>query len=124
MMMWGILVHTGTLGDSAFFDGATWLSGLVRMSAFFIVSGFLSYMLVERYGARTTVIKRILSVGVPFITCLVLLNPVTNYLIYCYHNPSIPLLEYLRTGGTEKAKGPMVWSLHLWFLLCCCFSAC
>lgn len=118
LMFWGILVHTSTLDpDNGVFRSFAIVSGLVRMEAFFVISGFLAYMLLKKYGAKVTVKKRLLAIGIPFVTALVLLNPLTNHLIYNYHNSPISFADYLAGKGTDGADGPMNWHLHLWFLL-------
>jgi glucan biosynthesis protein C len=117
LMFWGILVHTSTVAPSKFFRGCAEVSGLVRMEAFFIISGFLAYMLLQKYGGAKTVKKRLVAIGVPFVAALVLLNPVTNYLVFQYHNHSLPFADYLAGKGTEGGEGPMNWHLHLWFLV-------
>lgn len=118
LMFWGILVHSSTLdpGNKLFRSFAV-VSGLVRMEAFFVISGFLAYMLLKKYGAAATIRRRVLAIGVPFVTALLLLNPVTNHLIYNFHNGPIPLSDYLQGKGSPDAAGPMNWHLHLWFLL-------
>lgn len=117
LMFWGILVHASTVEHSKIFRTIAEISGLVRMEAFFIISGFLAYMLLKKYGAKVTVKKRLLAIGLPFVTALLLLNPATDYLIYCYHNPPIPFMDYLAGKGIAGAEGPMNWHLHLWFLV-------
>lgn len=117
LMFWGILVHASTVEHSKIFRTIAEISGLVRMEAFFIISGFLAYMLLQKYGAKVTVKKRLLAIGLPFVTALVLLNPATNYLVYCYHNPPVPFMDYLAGKGIAHPQGPMNWHLHLWFLL-------
>ncbi|QJE97070.1 acyltransferase family protein [Luteolibacter luteus] len=116
LMFWGILVHASTVENSPVFRAIAEVSGLVRMEAFFVISGFLAYMLLKKYGAKVTVKKRLLAIGLPFVTALVLLNPATNYIVYCYHNTPIPFMDYLAGKGSSHPKGPMNWHLHLWFL--------
>lgn len=118
LMFWGILVHSSTLdpGNKVFRSFAE-VSGLVRMEAFFVISGFLAYMLLKKYGAKVTVKKRLLAIGVPFVTALALLNPLTNHLVYTYHNGPLSFADYLAGKGMAGARGPMNWHLHLWFLL-------
>lgn len=115
-MMFGVFVHTSTLGQSQLLSAMAKISGLVRMEAFFIVSGFLSLMLVRKYGGRKTVLKRLTTIGIPLAATLTLLNPVTNYLIYTYHNGHISVISYFAEGSIQDPIGPMVWHLHLWFL--------
>lgn len=117
LMFWGILVHTSTVAPSKVFRGCAEVSGLVRMEAFFIISGFLAYMLLQKYGGAKTVRKRLVAIGVPFVAALVLLNPVTNYLVFVFHNHPLPFADYLAGKGTEGGEGPMNWHLHLWFLV-------
>lgn len=118
LMFWGVLVHSSTLDpDNHVFRGFAVVSGLVRMEAFFVISGFLAYMLLKKYGAKVAVNKRLLAIGVPFVTALMLLNPVTNYLIYTFHNSPIGFADYLAGKGIVDAEGPMNWHLHLWFLI-------
>ena len=81
MILWGIPVHASTVGTSVFFDKVAEVSGWVRMEAFFIISGFLSYMLIKRYGAQPIMRRRLTAVGIPLLSVLILLNPLTNYLI-------------------------------------------
>ena len=118
LMMYGIFVHTSTLGPSPILKTLAMLSGLVRMEAFFVVSGFLALMLLRKYGTRLTLVKRFASIGIPFAVTLVALNPVTNWLVYSYHNAPIPFWDYLvGSGVSSDPKGPMVWHLHIWFLV-------
>ncbi len=117
-MFWGILVHASTLDpENPVFRFFVTVSGLVRMEAFFVISGFLGYMLLKRYGAKVTVKKRLVAIGLPFFVALVLLNPLTNYFIFNYHNGPVALVDYFGGRGTDGAIGPMNWHLHLWFLI-------
>ena len=117
LMFWGILVHASTVAKEPAFRAMAEASGLVRMEAFFVISGFLAYMLLKKYGALVTVRKRLVAIGLPFVTALTLLNPVTNWLVYNYHNPPIPFGEFLDGVRVEPVAGPINWHLHLWFLV-------
>lgn len=117
LMFWGILVHASTVEHSVIFRAIATVSGLVRMEAFFVISGFLAYMLLKKYGAKAVVRKRMLAIGLPFVTALLLLNPLTNWLVYNYHNAPIPFADYLAGKGVAHPEGPMNWHLHLWFLV-------
>jgi glucan biosynthesis protein C len=57
------------------------------------------------------------AIGVPFVAALVLLNPLTNYLVFMFHNHTLSFADYLAGHGTEHAHGPGNWHLHLWFLI-------
>lgn len=117
LMMYGIIIHSTTLGSSVIYAGIQYASGLVRMEAFFIISGFVSALTFARYGSSRMLRKRIVRIGVPLCFGLLLLNPITNYLVYTFHNRTgDSLLEYFANPSPAGAEGPMVWHLHLWFL--------
>ena len=118
MILWGIPVHASTIGTAGFFDGVAEVSGWVRMEAFFIISGFLSYMLIKRYGAIPIMQRRLMAVGIPMLSVLFLLNPLTNYLILKYHNGAdAPLCtEFIAGHIPAGMKGTWNWHLHVWFL--------
>lgn len=117
LMMFGIPIHTASLGNNLVFDQLTYLSSLVRMEAFFTISGFLCALVLSRYGSSPTIRKRIQSIGVPLVAGLIILNPITNYLVYNYHNNPISLLDFFSGNNvSENSKGTVVWHLHLWFL--------
>ena len=118
MILWGIPVHASTVGTSVFFDKVAEVSGWVRMEAFFIISGFLSYMLIKRYGAQPIMRRRLTAVGIPLLSVLILLNPLTNYLILGYHNgAAAPVFTDFVAGRIPPAmKGTWNWHLHVWFL--------
>ncbi len=131
LMFWGILVHVSNVAPNTFFQTCASVSHLVRMEAFFIISGFLAYMLLQKYGGGKTVRKRLVAVGVPLVAALLLLNPVTKYLAYVFYVHPISFADYVSGHGTAnlgelsqaglEAKEiwtwPGNWFLHLWFLL-------
>lgn len=118
MILWGIPVHAATIGTSKFFDTVAEVSGWVRMEAFFIISGFLSYMLIKRYGVGQIMRRRLTAVGIPLLSVLILLNPLTNFLILKYHNgafaPSCP--DFMTGHIPVDLRGTWNWHLHVWFL--------
>lgn len=116
LMMFGVVLHSCTLGESEIYNAIFYVSGLVRMEAFFIISGFVSALICAKYGAKTTIYKRLVTIGVPLAFGLIFLNPFTNYLVYTFHNPSVGLLDYLNEPNRTPDEGPSVWHLHLWFL--------
>lgn len=116
LMIWGILVHASTLAASPVFDTAARISGFVRMEGFFIISGILSLHLLRKYGSDGLVLKRCATLGIPLLVGLLLLNPLTNYVVYCFHNETLSLAAYVTGQTIAHPDGPMVWHLHLWFL--------
>lgn len=126
-ILYGVLVHTATLG-------ATWpltlvsdISGYFRMGTFFLVSGFFGAMVLKRAGPVGFLKKRTLALLVPLACGVVLLNPITNWLIWNWHNDRLPLREFLDLAWDGilplPRKGPVVWHLHLWFLISLSFYA-
>ncbi|ADP80984.1 acyltransferase family protein [Pseudofrankia inefficax] len=116
LMFMGVFVHAA-LGDDRVFRLIAHLSGLFRMNGFFLVSGFFSSMLVLRYGAGLMVRRRLLSIGVPLVAVLVLLNPIARWLMYNQYNPHVGLVDYLLGHRVAHPDGPMTWHLQLWFLV-------
>ena len=92
------------------------------MAAFFMVSGFFAALLLGSRDAATFYRQRLSNVTIPLISGLVLLNPLTLWLIFRHHNPAAfpdaGFVEIVRAvlADTEGMQGPLVWHLHLWFL--------
>lgn len=105
MMFLGLLVHAshadfGTGSFSIIRD----ISGLFRMDCFFLISGFFSYMLLERRKMLPFFKRRIISLFVPALTCVILFVPITNQWMTRYFE-----LE----GSNRYITG---WAAHTWFL--------
>jgi glucan biosynthesis protein C len=115
-MFWGILVHAGTVAPVSMFQRIGELSGLVRMESFFLISGLLSWMILNKHGTAVVLKKRALVIGLPFAVSLLLLNPLTNWLIHNYHNPPQSFGGFLAGRQIDPVAGPINWHLHLWFL--------
>lgn len=121
-MLLGVFVHTATLENFGSAEIVSWLSDLFRMATFFLISGYLTAMLLSRRTASQYYRMRILTILVPLTSGIILLNPVTLWLILHYHNAELArvyrfsemasLLFQIPTGVT----GPFIWHLHLWFL--------
>jgi glucan biosynthesis protein C len=115
-LLLGVFVHASRLGNDTVFDGIEYASSLFRMEGFFLISGFLSGMLVKRYGTRATVRRRMLRVGVPFLAALALCSPLTLWLAYNFHDLDVSLPRYL-SGDAPASIETQTWHLHLWFLV-------
>lgn len=125
-ILYGLLVHTATLGVSWPLTLVSDISGYFRMGTFFLVSGFFGAMVLNRFGPALFLKKRAVALMVPFVCGVLLLNPVTNWLIWNWHNPPMAFVEYLSRaaeGRLPAGRGPMVWHLHLWFLISLGFYA-
>ncbi|CAO5235698.1 glucans biosynthesis protein MdoC [Frankia sp. AgKG'84/4] len=116
-MLIGVFVHASTLGHDTFFHGIAYASSLFRMEGFFLISGFLSVMLVQKYGAGKAVRRRLAAVGTPLVCTFLLLNPVTLWMTYNFHNnPDISFLDFIRGRTIPHPEGELHPMLHLWFL--------
>ncbi|MCK9896389.1 glucans biosynthesis protein MdoC [Frankia sp. AgB32] len=117
-MLVGVFVHASTLGHDPIFHGIAYASGLFRMQGFFLISGFLSAMLVLKYGAARAVRRRIAAVATPLVCTLVLFNPTTLWMTYNFHNdPNVSFQDFLRGRTIPHPQGELHWTLHLWFLI-------
>lgn len=122
-MLYGVFVHTLTLGDFGALEYIGVFSAYFRMAAFFLVSGFFAGLVLERRGLRSFWQQRFTALVVPFFTVLLLLNLITLLLVYAWHsNPPLSPPEYAATlwqmiTNPGAFHGPIVWYLHLWFLL-------
>lgn len=125
-ILYGLLVHTATLGVAWPLTLVSDISGYFRMGTFFLVSGFFGAMVLAQFEVPVFLKKRAVALLVPLVCGVALLNPVTNWLIWCWHNPPLGLFDYLSAtarGTLPAGKGPMVWHLHLWFLISLTFYA-
>lgn len=89
-----------------------------RMPAFFLIAGYFSLMIIEKKGCKVWQKSRLIRLGVPFLTALLLLAP-----------PQLLLIELARAAKGRISFGvalsnaldaimhPSVhWIMHLWFL--------
>jgi glucans biosynthesis protein C len=116
-MLLGLLVHAGTLAHEPVSSAVNVVSEHFRMATFFVVSGFFAALLAQRRGPIAYVRARVAVLLVPLCTGLVLLNPLTNWLIYLWHAGPVGFGDYLAGARPHPSAGPQVWHLHLWFLV-------
>lgn len=126
-ILYGVLVHTATLGVSWPLTLVSDVSGYFRMGTFFLVSGFFGAMVLSRSGPAEFLRKRALALLVPLVCGVLLLNPVTNWLVWNWHNAPLPLGQFLDLAWNDTLppprKGPGNWHLQLWFLISLSFYA-
>lgn len=125
-ILYGLFVHTATLGVHWPITLVSVVSGYFRMGTFFLVSGFFAAMVLSRTTSKIFLQRRALALVVPFLCGVAILNPVTNWLIWNWHNPPLPFSDFLRrawNGTLPVGRGPMIWHLHLWFLVSLMFYA-
>lgn len=121
-MLFGILLHATTLAAFGSIEIVTVISNNFRMAVFYVLSGFFAGMLIDRKGFSTFLKDRTIAIGLPLLVTLVLLNPITLWLVYNIHNPPVPLddigqIVELSIFAPADVSGPVVWHLHLWFLI-------
>jgi len=106
MMFLGVLVHAShadyDLGD---FELVRFLSGSFRMPCFFIIAGFFSLLVLEKKGVSDFLRKRLVMLGVPALTCVLILVPITVQWMTVYF-----------TEGKVATEPHSGWMGHAWFL--------
>jgi glucan biosynthesis protein C len=115
-MLFGLFVHGATLGDTPLFTAIKEASDLFRMAAFFLVSGYFTTLVCRRSSASGYARNRLLLIGVPLATALLLIVPWTWWLIDTWHNRPMGFREWLGGGHREMTQGNGVWHLQFWFL--------
>ncbi len=118
-MFYGILVHSASMDTSRShlllrLVGES--SDLFRMATFFLISGFFTAMACSRMSTGAYLQSRAFVLAVPLASSLLLLAPVTNWLIHRFHNGPVGLVDYLSGGWRAPTAGNDVWHLHFWFL--------
>lgn len=104
------LIHP--IETTRFFDPAIFFIHAFRMPVFYATAGFLTALLLERYGWRRAIVNRLWRIGVPFLLGCVLL---------------VPLMFFIGLSsrmGAERAWNfifswrfpPIAHPIHLWFL--------
>ena len=116
-MLFGLLVHAGTLTNEPVSSAVGVISNHFRMATFFVISGFFAAMMAERRGNGPFVAARAQALLIPLVAGLVLLNPLTNWLVYVWHAGPVGFLDYLGGARPYPTAGPQSWHLHLWFLV-------
>ena len=125
-MLFGILVHACTVTDFGPLEVIQEVSSNFRMGTFFAVSGYFAALLLAQKSPGAFLASRVTALAVPFFSGLILLNPVTLWLIFRIHDSPVTISELphiLRLAILQDApvQGPVIWHLHLWFLLSLCF---
>jgi len=99
----------------------TFVSGVLvsfRMPAFFIVAGYFAAMMLEKRTPSDWLKGRLIRLGVPFATGLVLLAPVQVALIDLNRavTGAISLTDALDVAARDVTHPGVSWIMHLWFL--------
>lgn len=106
MMLLGVLVHASHADyDLGNYEWLRFFSGSFRMACFFMISGYFAPVLLERYGGRQFMQKRLLVLGVPAVFCLVAINP-----------PVLRAVEEYFSTAPVPVEPNINWHVHIWFL--------
>lgn len=120
-MIFGVLVHACSVGDLGPYRIIPFLSDHFRMASFFLVSAMLSAAVLGKRPVGDFIRRRIVTILLPFFATLILLNPIAVALLMYWHNPAFGfhVIDAFRLSFATPSwvKGPVVWHLHLWFLL-------
>lgn len=121
-MLYGLALHGVTIGSTPAFRMIAEVSDHFRMATFFLVSGFFTAMVCSRIALSAYVKNRARLVLVPFAAGVLLLNPLTIWLIQLFHGQlygygAMGFVQFVTGGWRQPLAGPVVWHLHLWFLV-------
>lgn len=107
----------------------TWMAEIIhlfRMPVFFVVAGYFAALLLSRRDPGVWLKGRLTRLGIPFLSCLLLLNPLMNFAceLSVFVNPQDSWASFLH----NSAKSGGYWVRHLWFIIVllyfCAIAAC
>jgi len=116
-MLYGVFLHAGVLVDNQLSFVIALVSDHFRMGTFFAISGFFAAMIARRKGGRVFVSWRLPILGIPLFFGLLVLNPMTFYLIHVYNGGTGSLWALLMGQESWLVGSRQDWHLHLWFLI-------
>lgn len=110
-MLFGLLVHANMLHGGDFIPLVGLTSIYFRMATFFLISGYLAAHVAVQTSNRAMLSGRTLSLLLPFAVMLVLVAPLTSYLVILWNEgPGLSFPKFLAERWTALSF------LHLWFL--------
>lgn len=106
MMILGVFVHASHADyDQGSYEPLRFLSGSFRMACFFIISGYFSAAMLERYTLGDFLRRRLLALGLPAAVCVFVLNP-----------PALTAMRQYFATAPVAVEPTVNWHLHVWFL--------
>ena len=106
------IVNAGE-GDLIF----TWLAAIIhifRMPAFFVIAGYFAALLLMRRTPGAWVKNRFVRLGLPFLACLLTLNPLLN--LFCELS-NFQIWGALASWEKNSLASGGYWVRHLWFII-------
>lgn len=142
-MLLGVFLHAGLAyakpaqsvwlatdpGASVVIDASIWFIHLFRMSLFFLLSGYLAKLVIERKGPRVYFWNRALRIALTMVLFYpLLLVAMTATIIFALSYLEAPtgLMGVIATasqGGPEAREKTPITTMHLWFLYYLIFFA-
>ena len=93
-------------------DWSTGLTHVFRMPIFYVMAGFFTALLLQRYGFRRSVGNRFWRIVVPFVVGWIILFPLVMFLAVIGRRGLDPAVDFILSGHFLAYAHP----LHLWFL--------
>ena len=93
-------------------DWSTGLTHVFRMPIFYVMAGFFTALLLQRYGFRRSVGNRFWRIVVPFVVGWIILFPLVMFLAAVGRRGLSPAVDFILSGQFLAYAHP----LHLWFL--------
>jgi glucan biosynthesis protein C len=85
---------------------------IFRMPVFYVMAGFFSALLLQRYGSKRAIANRFWRIAVPFVVGWIVIYPVAMFLAACGRRGLDPAVDFILSGRFLDYAHP----LHLWFL--------
>lgn len=120
-MFFGIFAHGSTIAhpyidQMNFFFYLQMYNDLFRAATFFLVSGFFSALLFKKNDIRKFARSRFDVIIIPLVCSMIFIVPITNWMIFSWHNGYMSPMEYFSGGWRQPTVGNDTWALHIWFL--------
>lgn len=113
------IVHSGE-GVAGFAQIAQVLH-LWRMPAFFVIAGYFAMLLLARREPAEWLKGRFMRLGIPFLTCIVTLVPLMNFICELSNLPWPKAMESWRHNSLTSGG---YWVRHLWFIVVLLYFSC
>ena len=120
LMTAGVVLHASQIVDVFPANAIAYTSDIFRMNLFVLISGYFTAAALLKRNMWQLLQNRTIRFGVPILTALILLNPISNYFEYMTRVSPVSLVSFLSPTFTlsEDLQNKLNWQLHIWFLIC------